>query len=171
LYLILSISIVYDLKYKKIPNWLTFAAMIIGLAFHIVAVGLPGLIFSFSGLLTGLSILLIFYLMGGMGAGDVKLMGGVGAFLGAKGVFYAFLATSIVGGLYAIFTLAWSGDLKITLKRYGTMLKIFMFTRQFSYISPSEKVKALKMPYGVAIALGTVATILLKNTSLLGGLR
>ena len=51
------------------------------------------------------------------------------------------------------------------------MLKTFLFTRQFLYISPSEKVKALKMPYGVAIALGTMLTILLKNTSLLGGLR
>ncbi len=114
---------------------------------------------------------MIFYLMGGMGAGDVKLMGAVGAFLGAKGVFYAFLATSIIGGLLAILTLAWSGDLKITLKRYGIMLKTLLFTRQLSYISPTEKVKALKMPYGVAIALGTMTTILLKNTSLLGGLR
>ena len=98
-------------------------------------------------------------------------MGVVGGLPGGQGSFLAFLTTSIIGGLFAIFTLAWSGDLKITLKRYGTMLKALLFTRQFSYISPSEKVKALKMPYGVAIALGTMATILLKNTSLLGGLR
>lgn len=109
--------------------------------------------------------------MGGMGAGDVKLMGAVGSFLGARGVFYAFLATSIIGGLYAIFYLAWSGDLKITLKRYGTMLKSLLLTRQFLYMAPSEKVKALKMSYGVAIALGTILIILLNNTSLIGGLR
>jgi len=118
-----------------------------------------------------MGVLMIFYLMGGMGAGDVKLLGVVGAFLGPKAVFYAFLGTSVIGGLCAIFILAKSGDLKITLKRYGTMLKSFLLTRQFLYLAPSEKVKALKMPYGVAIAMGTMVTILLKNTSLFGGLR
>jgi prepilin peptidase CpaA len=156
---------IIDIKSNKIPNWLTFPTIIVGLIYSGFNYGIAGLLFSIGGLGTGIGLLLIFYLMGGMGAGDVKLMGAVGAFLGAKGVFYAFLATSIVGGFFALIILAWSGDLRITSKRYGTMLKTLLLTGEFSYISPSEKIKALKMPYGVAIALGTIATILLKNLS------
>jgi len=167
----LLIAIIYDIRFHKIPNWVTFSTVIAGLGFQSFSGGLTGLLFSLGGLGTGLGLLVTFYLMGGMGAGDVKLMGAVGAFLGARGVFYAFLATSIIGGLWAIITLAWSGDLKTTLKRYGAMLKSLLLTQQFMYMAPSEKVKALKMPYGVAIALGTMTTILLKNTSILGGLR
>jgi len=171
LFFVLLIAVIFDIKYKKIPNWLTYPTIMIGLINNAFTYGSTGLLFSVGGLGTGIGLLLIYYLLGGMGAGDVKLMGAVGAFLGAKGVFYAFLATSIIGGLFAIFILAWSGDLKLTMKRYGIMLKSFLLTRQFLYMAPSEKVKALKMPYGVAIALGTITTILLKNTSLLGGLR
>ena len=148
-----------DIRFHKIPNWLTFPAMAIGVFSHTGFKGLDGFIFSISGLVVGIAVLMIPYLFGGTGAGDVKLMGAVGAFLGAKGVFIAFLATSIVGGIYAIALLAFYGYLKEALKRYLAILKTFIFTQKFIYVPPSKGEEKPKLRYGVAIALGTIISI------------
>ena len=99
---ILSISAIIDFRIQKIPNLITFPAMIIALLYHFYINGINGLIFSALGLATGIGLLLIPYILGGMGAGDAKLMGAVGAILGTKSVFMAFLFTAIVGGIYAV---------------------------------------------------------------------
>jgi prepilin peptidase CpaA len=171
LFLILLIAVSFDLLYKKIPNWLTIPAGFFGISYHFFNTGLNGLCYSLVGILIGIGVLILFYLKGGMGAGDVKLMGALGAFLGGIGVFIAFLATSIIGGAYAILTLVYHGQLRVTSKRYINMLKTFFLTKQLLYIPPGETVRGIKLPYGVAIALGTTVAILLINTFLLGGLR
>jgi prepilin peptidase CpaA len=133
--------------------------MIIGISFHTGFKGLEGLLFSISGMGVGMAVFIIPYLFGGTGAGDVKLMGAVGGFLGPKGVFIAFLATSIVGGIYAIVLLAFHGYLKEALKRYWAIFKTFIFTKKFIYIPPSKREQKPKLSYGVAIALGTIISI------------
>ena len=103
--LILSVSCVliaaaiYDFRYQKIPNVLTFPTMIIALAYFGVTRGLEGFLFSAGGLGLGIAILIIPYLMGGMGAGDVKLLGAAGAVLGPLGIFNAFVLTAFIGVL------------------------------------------------------------------------
>jgi len=156
---VLIIAGIYDLLYHKIPNWLTFPSMIVGISFYTGFKGLDGFLLSISGLVVGIAVLIIPYLFGGTGAGDVKLMGAVGAFLGAKGVFIAFLATSIVGGIYAIALLALHGYLKEAFKRYWAILKTFIFTKKFIYVPPSKGEEKPKLRYGVAIALGTIISI------------
>jgi prepilin peptidase CpaA len=89
-----------------------------------------------------------FYLLGGMGAGDVKLMGAVGGFLGPKGVFAAFLGTSLIGGVYAIVLLALQGGITDIIRRYGLMLKAFFFTHRMAYIPPVKKEKMPALCYG-----------------------
>jgi prepilin peptidase CpaA len=133
--------------------------MIIGISYHTGFKGLEGFLFSIAGLGVGIAVFIIPYLFGGTGAGDVKLMGAVGTFLGPKGVFIAFLATSIVGGIYAIALLAFHGYLKEALKRYWSILKTFIFTKKFIYIQPSKREQKPKLRYGVAIALGTIISI------------
>jgi prepilin peptidase CpaA len=97
--------------------------------------------------------------MGGMGAGDAKLMGCVGALLGPKGALIAFLSTAIVGGIYALVILTFHGYLKETAKRYGTMLKTFILTKELVYIAPAKSEKKSRLCYGVAIALGTLISV------------
>ncbi|MDI7258521.1 MAG: A24 family peptidase [Thermodesulfobacteriota bacterium] len=160
----LIIAVYTDIKHKKLPNYLTFPAMFIGLVCHLLSGGLSGLFFSITGLLLGIALLFLLYIIGGTGAGDVKLMGAVGALLGPKGVFIAFLATSIVGGIYAIGLLAFHGYLKEALKRYWAILKTFIFTNKFIYIPPSKREQKPKLCYGVAIALGTIISIVIWGT-------
>ena len=91
-----------DLKSHRIPNFLTLPGMMLALTLYSFASGFEGFLFSLTGVAVGIGIFLIPYLSGGMGAGDAKLMGAVGGFLGAKGVFGAFLLTALFGGFYAL---------------------------------------------------------------------
>ena len=82
---------VTDLRTRKIPNWLTVSSAIVGLVFHICTKQLDGLLFSLGGFATGFGILLVLWLIGGGGGGDVKLMGAIGAWLGPKYTFAVFI--------------------------------------------------------------------------------
>ncbi len=92
-----------------------------------------------------------------MGAGDAKLMGAVGAILGSKGVFVAFLLTAIIGGIYAIITiLLHQKQFKGFFTKQLITLKLFILTRKFIPDPVEDSNKKPKLCYGVAIALGTL---------------
>lgn len=156
LFSVLIVAAVSDLRFQKIPNYLTYPAMFIALAYHGVTNGLEGLLFSAGGLALGIAIFILPYLMGGMGAGDAKLMGAVGAMLGPRGVFIAFLFTAIVGGVYALIILLINRQYsKEFITRHATTVKTFVLTRCFIPIPGAEDEKKPRLCYGVAIALGT----------------
>ena len=153
---VLVVALIQDLRYQRIPNLLTYPAMAVALAYHFITHGLNGALFSAGGLALGIAILIVPYLMGGMGAGDAKLMGAVGAVVGAKGVFVAFLFTAIVGGVYALIVLLMNRQYsKGFIARHATTAKTLVFTGQFIPIPDKAEKKKPKLCYGVAIALGT----------------
>ena len=160
LIIVLLTAAISDVLSKRIPNWLTYPAMILATVYHTTARGLEGFLFSIEGVAVGIAVLIVIYLLGGTGAGDVKLMGAIGALLGPKDVFIAFVFTSFVGGIYALVLLIIHGYLSETVKRYWATLKSFVLTRNFIYVPPSEREKKPKLRYGVAIALGTLISIL-----------
>ncbi len=160
---ILVVAVVTDLRTQKIPNLLTVSTMFLGLVYYSITNGWNGLFFSLEGLLLGIGILIIPYLMGGMGAGDAKLMGAIGAMIGPKGVFIAFLYTAIAGGIYALIILLFNMEyFKDFIKRSSITIKSFVLTRQFISIPAEESEKKPKLCYGVAIAIGTFSYILLE---------
>jgi prepilin peptidase CpaA len=159
LFVILIVSTIADLRSHKIPNWLTFPSMIVGISFYTIFKGSEGFFFSIEGVGVGIAVFMIPYLFGGTGAGDVKLMGAVGGFLGPKGVFIAFLFTSIVGGIYALILLIYHGYFRDIIKRYGSMFKALILTKRFIYLPSSCKKGKPKLCYGVAIALGTIISV------------
>ena len=153
---ILSISAIIDFRTQRIPNLITFPAIIIALLYHFFTNGIDGLIFGVLGLVTGIGLLIIPYILGGMGAGDAKLMGAVGAILGTKSVFIAFLLTALVGGIYAlIIILLNKKQFKGFFKKQFITLQYFILTRKFIPDPVEENDKKPKLCYGVAIALGT----------------
>lgn len=160
---VLLIAAIYDIRFRKIPNWLTFSTMGWATVYHVMTSGFEGFLFSIGGLCVGIATLIVFYLIGGMGAGDVKLMGAIGGVLGPKGVITAFLFTGLIGGIYALFLLFMQGCLKEALYRYWTVLKTFFLTGQIIYVPPSEKEKRPRLQYGIAIALGTFGSQLMRN--------
>ena len=149
-------AVVWDLKYRRIPNLITLPLATLALVLHTVFSGLEGLLFSGAGLLLGTALFLPVYILGGMGAGDAKLMGAVGAVLGAKGVLISAVLTALYGGLYALILLllhpAYGREL---LSRTWAVLKTFVLTRQYIPAPAPDSVrKKPRLCYGLAIALG-----------------
>jgi prepilin peptidase CpaA len=157
--LALILSTAFDLYKRKIPNAITFPVMASAVVYFILVNGMDGFLHSISGLVIGLALLIPFYLQGGMGAGDVKLMGAVGSILGPSDVFTAFLYSALAGGVYALFVLARNKALSRTVRRYGIMLKGYVCTGQLMYIPPVGG-NVAPLCYGLAISLGTVLSVL-----------
>jgi prepilin peptidase CpaA len=163
LVMILITASVIDIRSHRIPNWLTYPAVLFGIGFHTLLRGFDGLFLSGTGMLLGFGFLIVFYLVGGMGAGDVKLMAVVGAFLGPKGVFAAFIFTALVGGIYAIVLLIRGGRPGARLAGLGTPFAFYLGGLTSSG-SIDETTRAVpKLCYGVAITIGTVLSMGLKG--------
>jgi prepilin peptidase CpaA len=163
--LVLAAAAAIDLRTQRIPNVLTLPSILIAIGYHSVSGGAGGLLFSLAGLAAGIGLLLVPYLMGGMGAGDAKLMGAVGAFVGARGVFAAFLFTAVAGGLYALLLLVmkrrhFNGFLRSKLET----LKTFILTRQYIPDAIPEMKRRPRLCYGLAIALGSITYMALDLT-------
>jgi prepilin peptidase CpaA len=162
---ILIVAAITDLRLQKIPNILTYPAMIMALGYHGVTNGLDGLIFSAGGLALGLALLIFPYLMGSMGAGDVKLMAVVGGTLGARGAFVAFLLICVLGGIYALIVLLIRRkDYGTSISRYAEMLKTLVATGHLIAIPAAKDEKKPKLCYGVAIASGTLFSVFLESS-------
>ncbi len=162
---VLIVAAVIDLRVQKIPNLLTYPAMAVALGCHSALHGWDGLLFSAGGLVVGMAIFFVPYLMGWMGAGDAKLMGAAGAALGIKGVIIASLLTAVIGGVYAIvLLLIWRRYCAGMIARWAMTLKTFALTAQFVPVPvpEGEDERKPRLCYGVAIALGTMLYVLLE---------
>ena len=95
-------AMIDDLARRQIANWIPLAALCAGFGWQIGQSGLHGLLYAGIGTVAGFAVFLIFYLLGGMGGGDVKLMAGFGALLGFHRLIEAALWTAGVGGVIAI---------------------------------------------------------------------
>jgi len=149
-----------DIRSFRIPNWLNYSALAIGLSYFTLVKGYEGFFFSLGGVAAGFALLIGPYLFGGTGAGDVKLLGAIGSYLGGQGVFLVFLLSCVFGGAFALFLLASKGLLIGTFRRYGAILKGFFITRQLVYIPPNKNERQIKVRFGLAISLGTGLYIL-----------
>ncbi|MDD4649703.1 MAG: A24 family peptidase [Desulfoplanes sp.] len=144
-----------DVIQQKIPNSLNLGLVVCSIGYHTLHAGIPGFIFSLSGMAVGIVVLFIPFAMGGMGAGDVKLMGAVGAALGPRGAFISFMYIALLGGVWALYLLI-TKDRK-ALGRLVTDLKAVFLTRSIAFMpTPIQRKNAPRICYGVAIALGTM---------------
>jgi prepilin peptidase CpaA len=163
LLVMLIIAAITDIRSHRIPNWLTFPAMIVGVGFNVISAGAAGFVFGLGGLLLGMGLLIVFYALGGMGAGDVKLMGAVGSMLGPQMVLWAAFYTAIFGGIYAVGVILFHPRLREKRRAVAEAFKNFIFYRTFNYNKPAEEENVPKLCYGVAIAIGTIAAVVLKS--------
>ena len=154
--LALAISVVTDLRTRKILNKITLPTILLCLAARTVggAWGTPtgpGLCSGLIGLAIGFGFFFVLNLMGGMGMGDVKLTAAVGAGVGFPGILACLVFIGLVGGGEAVAVLVWQGRLLGTL---GGMLRGAL--QKAKIVKPDTSVREkTKIPYGVAIALGT----------------
>ena len=161
LILVLAISLYTDFKYRKIYNAVTLPALLLGLVINFWNSGLSGLLFFGQGLLLGAALLFLPFILGGLGAGDVKLLAVVGACKGPQFVFTAFILTALLGGLMALVILAYNRKLVPTLLRLGSGVKILIssgFTVwNFGHLA-EQSGSSVSFPYGLAIVVGSLLT-------------
>ena len=150
----------WDARTRRIPNCITFPAIILGLIINTYYFGWAGLKVSLLGLAVGLLLLIIPFALGGMGAGDVKLMAAVGALNGAGFAFYAFIYSALAGGVIAVILLIIRGQVK------PVFFNLFIGLGNLAAGIRSEKGErrdllpvdsGIRFPYGIAIMLGTIA--------------
>lgn len=104
-----AVAAAWDLRFRKVPNWLVLAGLISGAAVNAILLGPYGLWISAGGAAFGMAILAIPYVLGGIGAGDVKLLGCLGAILGPQRIIPAALYGLIAGGVISAGLLAFRG--------------------------------------------------------------
>jgi prepilin peptidase CpaA len=155
-----------DLKRRKIPNGLALGGVMLGLALNAKLGGWGGLRASAWGLAVGFGLYFGLYLLHAMGAGDVKLMGAVGAVAGWQAWISIFLATSIAGAVLGLIVAASKGRLRQTLWNTGYLAKELLSFRAPWLTHEHLDVKhpdTLRLPHGVAIAVGSLTVAALSR--------
>ena len=151
---------VFDVKSRRIPNFITLPAFMFGLALHLALGGWRQLLSSFAaGIICGL-IFLVFYIAGGMGAGDVKLITAVGCIAGMPHIAYLMVLTALAGGVMAVGLAVARGRLQETLASVGAIAS--HHTHEGLQPHPDLNLKnaaTLRLPYALAIAGGSMLTL------------
>ena len=145
-----------DWRNRRIPNWLTVPGFLIGVSVNALAGGWPGLKTSLLGAGLGLLLLLPFVFLRSLGAGDWKLAGALGAFVGWQVLADLLMGSVFVAGVMALGLVIYKRRFKETMRNIGRLLaSMVTFHRPGPEVS-LDNPQALKVPYGVALALTTV---------------
>ena len=157
---LLGIAVVFDLLRHRIPNLLILLGLALGFVSQAYVAGWSGLGNAFQGMAVGFAVFLPLYALGGMAAGDVKLMAMAGAFLSHWDALWAAAFSLIAGGVCGFLIVLFRGQLPLTLARYGLMFKAR------AYLAPaSHEVAGKPFPYSVAVLLGTLGGVYWMNFS------
>jgi prepilin peptidase CpaA len=154
---------VWDVRTRRIPNALTFSAAIAGLIFHGVTGGWTGAGWSLAGWFVGAALFFPFFALRGMGAGDVKLLAAVGAWLFPAQAVLAALLTSIAGGVIGVAVALNHRYLTTALWNVWTLLTHW----RVAGIQPLpdvtlDEARGPRLAYAVPIAIGTMVTLWLR---------
>lgn len=161
----LVVAAVIDGIKLKVPNWITFPMIISGWIYSMVAYGMAGegwyvgFGWSLAGTAVGLGLLLPAYSIGGMGAGDVKLMAGIGAWVHVWVTFYAFCLSAVIGALLAVAMVLVQRKWFKHYFQFKHILHEITTIRnpeKLSAIAADRKATMMLLPYGIPIAIGTI---------------
>jgi prepilin peptidase CpaA len=147
-----------DFRTRKIPNWLTVPAFCIGVSLRTALTGWAGAKASLEGAGLALILLLPLVLMRALGAGDWKLMGAVGAFLGPMLFLFVLVGSIFVSGLMAIVEMMRTRRVRETFQNLLVLVRGFIsFGLRTNPEISLDNPRLLKLPFGVAVAISTVA--------------
>ena len=148
-----------DYSQRRVPNWLNLALIVAGFSIQGIYVGWAGIGTGFLGLLTGFGLLIIPWLMHGMGAGDVKLMAAIGVWLGPLLTLYAFALGAAIGAVAAVIMILSTGRLHMACANIGVILaKCSNRDTVFSEFGSAKSfgTSSQLLPYGVPLTAGTL---------------
>lgn len=163
---ILILAAWIDGRDLRVPNWITFPMVLAGLIYSTWTGGISGLGAGVLGMCAGLLTLLPLYSVGGMGAGDVKLMAGIGAWMGWQVTLAAFAVSAVLGAGMAITMVLWRRKTAHHYSNFLLILSEWMSIRnpvQLSVIAAERKPRMLLLPYGIPICIGTIGYFWFQN--------
>ena len=157
----LAVAVIYtDVRYRRIPNSLVVTALAGGLILNVYIGGFEGLTRSLAGGALAFVLMLVLHLVGGMGAGDVKLFAAVGAIVGLRLVLPTFFVVVLAGFALAVFEMIRTGVVRQTLRRvlsvFGGAIPVVQ-----EYVPAAPAGRRRTIPYGVAIVAGGLASLFL----------
>lgn len=147
---------VTDWRSRRIPNWLTITGLLVGIAANAAVGGLAGVKFALLGAGLGLLLLLPFVFLRSLGAGDWKLAGALGAFVGPGVLLDLLMGSIFVAGIMALGLVIYKRRLLETLRNIGRMLGSMLTFHMPGAEVSLDNPQSLKIPYGVALALTTL---------------
>ena len=151
-----------ELKDGRIPDWITLPALLVGFLVGYLEGGIP-LGSSLMGFVAGFGFLFIFYMFGGMGGGDVKLMGAVGALMGFPQILPILMYTAFIGGAMALLVLVWN---RRFWRGLGRSLSLFFRWGKGPSLHEEDEPEAgkrLTIPYGLAIVAGCLVHVFMQT--------
>ena len=162
-----------DFARFRIPNRITVPFLVCGLVYHGVTGGLEGLWYSGGGCLVCFLVVLVLYLMGAMGAGDVKFMAGIGAWLGVHAALFVFLIAALATGLYSMIVMVWQGGLgRLVVALNVVLCQIYRFKVVAKHLAGVESIESIinsqdrrrrLVPFGAMLAGGVLAVVFWKS--------
>jgi prepilin peptidase CpaA len=160
-----AISVASDVRSRRIPNLLCGVGMLVGLGLNALCFGWHGLAASGSGLFANIALLLFPFAMGGIGGGDVKMMGAIGALLGLKTGLVALAVGLAFGGVVMVIHLARRRQLGKTLRTVSTMTSASILTGSVEPLRLSVATPgAVTLPYSVPLGLGAIAVLAMSGS-------
>jgi prepilin peptidase CpaA len=160
--ILVAIAAIFDIRYRRIPNWLVLAGLIVGLVWNVYASGWSGLLRASEGLGLGFVLYFPLYLIRARGAGDVKLLAAVGAVAGPGNVVWIFILTAVLGGIIALLLLIFRGRVRQTFFNVGWIIRDLLHLQAPWRSSDELDVttnKGMRLPHGAMIAVGALAFI------------
>lgn len=162
LIVLIAIAAASDVRSRRIPNWLVASGLVAALLAQCLTQGFTaGALAWLGGAAVGMGLCIGIYLLGGMGAGDVKLMGAIGAFMGPFGAFHVAFVSFLAGGVLALAMVLLRRDAQRSFAGVSTLLLSLPFVSSGGKagLSPEQGGKrsgTLQLPYAVAFAAGTL---------------
>jgi len=156
---VLVVAAVIDGWKLKVPNWITFPMILTGWAYSFASGGWTGLGWSLLATFFGLALLYGIYMIGGMGAGDVKLLAGIGAWVHAEHTWNIFAATAIVGGIMALCMVAYTGAWRKHYAQFRMLISEFIEVRDPEALfqrAAERKPRMFLLPYGIPMTVAAL---------------
>lgn len=155
--LFLTGIVITDSLTRKIPNALVLATILLGLAVNGSVGAFQGVAASLAGMTVGLTLLIPFYLTGGMGAGDVKALAALGSLIGPAIILQVFLYTAMIGGVLSLLHFFCTSDLRQKSHVFLNVLRALPYPGKLKTVAAEPAREKQRLPYAAAIAFGFFA--------------
>jgi prepilin peptidase CpaA len=150
----------YDVCYRRIPNPFVLATLTAGVLLNASFGGIHGALTSLGGCLIGFTLMFTLHVFGAMGPGDVKLFAAIGALTGANLILPTFLIVTLTGGVLGVASMLRAGQFKFTMMRvFQILVGLLPGYKVPRFPVPVDR--RYTIPYGVAITLGSIISLVL----------